>query len=36
VLIGLGGGGTVELQGVQSGGATTLANLAQLIAIEFG
>ena len=36
VLIGFGGGGTVELQGVQNPGITTLADLAQLITIEFG
>jgi hypothetical protein len=36
VLIGFGGGGSLELQGVQSNGATTLADLAQLITIDFG
>ena len=36
VLIGFSGGGSVELQGVQSNGATTLADLAQLITIDFG
>ena len=36
ILIGFGGGGTVELQGVHNPGITTLADLAQFITIEFG
>jgi hypothetical protein len=36
VLIGFGGGGSLELQGVQNPGVTTLADLTQLITVDFG
>lgn len=36
VLIGFGGGGSLELQGVHNPGVTTLTDLAQLITVDFG
>ena len=36
MLIGFGGGGTVELNGVQSNGPRRSAELASLITVEFG